>query len=216
MKKNRSDVTVIERTTPFKGYFQIDRYRLRHRLFGGGSSDEMEREIFERGHAVAVILYDPDLDRLVMIEQFRAGAFAAVNSPWFGPNASPWLVECVAGIIDSGEAPVDVARREAFEETGCTVIGDPEFVHHYHVSPGGSSESLFLYAARVDASRAGGVHGLDHEHEDIRVFTVAAEEAFQWLASGAIDNATTLIALYWFRDNRERLRELWLGGQTAS
>lgn len=215
MKKRKSDVEVVSRTTPFQGFFSVDRYRMRHRLFAGGWSDEIEREIFERGHAIAVVLYDPGMDRLVLIEQFRAGAFAAIDSGWFGPDASPWLVECVAGIIDEGESPANVVRREALEETGCAVIGEPEFVHHYYASPGGSSESLMLYAARVDASHAGGIHGLDHEHEDIRVFSVPSQDAFQWLASGAIDNATTLIALYWFRDNRERLREMWLGGHAA-
>lgn len=215
MKKDRSDVAVTALDTVFNGYFRIDRYRLRHRLFGGGWSDEMSREIFERGHAVAVLLYDPDADKLVMIEQFRPGAYAALDSPWFDEDASPWMIECVAGIIDAGEPPADVVRREALEETGCAIAGEPEFAFHYLASPGGTSESLFIYAARVDASGADGIHGLDHEHEDIRVFTVPADEAFAWLAGGRIGNAMTLLALYWFRDNRDRLREKWRGGPTA-
>ncbi|MBI1986581.1 MAG: NUDIX domain-containing protein, partial [Rhodospirillales bacterium] len=115
------DVEIVEKTTPFEGHFRIDRYRLRHRLFEGGWSCEMTREIFERGHAVAVLPYDPDRDRVVLIEQFRVGAHAAFASGWFANDASPWMIESVAGIIEKGEDPEDVARREVLEETGCTV-----------------------------------------------------------------------------------------------
>ena len=113
-----ADVKVVERATPFQGYFRLDHYRLKHRLFEGGWSGEMSREVFERGHAVAVLPYDPDRDEVVLIEQFRPGAYAALASEWFDDGASPWLVECVAGIIDKGENPDDVARRELIEEPG--------------------------------------------------------------------------------------------------
>ena len=97
-----ADVEVIEKKTPFQGFFRLDHYRLKHRLFEGGWSSEMSREIFERGHAVSLLPYDPDLDRLVLIEQFRPGAYASLSSGWFNDDASPWLIECVAGIIEKG------------------------------------------------------------------------------------------------------------------
>ena len=204
----RDDVNIFEKTTPFEGYFRIDRYRLRHRLFEGGWSGELTREIFERGHAVAVLLYDPDLDTLVFIEQFRCGALAAASSPWFGAGFSPWLLECIAGIIEDGESPEEVARREAVEEAGCE-IGEIVPVCHYLVSPGGTSESLFVFCGRVDAQNAGGVHGLTEEHEDIRVLAVPSAEAFRWLDEGRFNNAMTLIAMQWFRMNHETLRARW-------
>jgi ADP-ribose pyrophosphatase len=204
----RNDVEVVEKTTPFRGYFRIDRYALRHKLYEGGVSGLVTREIFERGHAVAVLLYDPGLDRVVFIEQFRAGAYAALASPWFGPDFSPWLVEMVAGIIDAGETPQDVARREAREEAGCEIL-DLVPLYHYLVSPGGTSESVFVFCGRVDASGIGGIHGIDAEHEDIRVFTVPSEEAFAWLDAGRIANSLTLIALLWLRLNRADLRRRW-------
>ncbi len=204
------DVEIVEKSTPYKGYFQIDRYRVRHKLFEGGWSRPMTREVFERGHAVAVLPYDPDLDRVVLIEQFRVGALAAQASRWFDDDASPWLIECVAGIIEAGENPEEVARREVPEETGCAV-GDVMPLYHYLPSPGGSSESVMVFCGRVDASNVGGIHGVSDEGENIRVFAVSPEEAFASLDEGRIANAMTIIALQWLRANRERVRKLWRG-----
>ena len=202
------DVEVRLKETPFRGYFHIDKYHLRHRLHDGGMSPEFTREVFERGHAAAALLYDPDLDLLVMVEQFRIGAYAALQSPWFTAKESPWLLEIIAGIIEDGEQPEDVVRREAVEEAGCT-IQEIEPICHYLVTPGGSTESIFAFCGRVDASDAGGIHGLDEEAEDIRVFTVTPEEAFAMLADGRVRNSMTMLPLYWFKENRERLRKLW-------
>ncbi|MBI2979105.1 MAG: NUDIX domain-containing protein [Rhodospirillales bacterium] len=203
------DVEIVEKTTLFEGHFRIDRYRLRHRLFEGGWSGELTREIFERGHAVAVLPYDPDRDRVVMIEQFRIGAHAAFASRWFANDASPWMIESVAGIIEKGEDPEDVARREVLEETGCTV-DDLLPLFHYLPSPGGSSESVFLFCGRVDATAVGGIHGVSDEGENIRAFSISPEEAFAYLDQGRIANAMTIIALQWLRTNRGRMRKRWL------
>jgi len=172
---------------------------------------EIDREIFERGHAAACLLYDPDLDKLVLIEQFRAGALAALASPWFDEaETSPWLIEIVAGILEDGEEPEAVVRREALEEAGC-VIGHIEPLFNYLVSPGGSSESMFVFLGRVDAANAGGVHGLKCEGEDIHVLAVDAQEVFEMLDKVCIINCMTLISLQWFRAHHEKLRRRWLG-----
>ncbi|MDA1089206.1 MAG: NUDIX domain-containing protein [Proteobacteria bacterium] len=203
-----NDVAVIEKTIRFEGYFRLDQYSLKHRLFEGGWSGEMSREIFERGHAVSVLPYDPDLDRIVLIEQFRPGAYAALASGWFDDDTSPWLVECVAGIIEKGERPEDVARREMVEETGLEV-SQIMSICHYLVSPGGTSESVFAFCGRVDASRAEGVFGITEEHENIRVFSISSIEAFEMLDRGRINNAMTIIALQWLRTNLGRVRDEW-------
>ena len=205
------DVEVLEKTTPFQGYFRLDHYRLKHRLFEGGWSGEMSREIFERGHAVSVLPYDPDLDRVVLIEQFRPGAYASLSSGWFDGGASPWLVECVAGIIEKGENPEDVARREMVEETGLEIT-DIQPILHYLVSPGGSSESVFSFCGRVDATNAEGIFGITDEHENIRVFSVPAEEAFGLTDRGRIFNAVTIISLQWLCANHARVRDAWREG----
>lgn len=204
-----ADVEVLNRERAHDGYFKVDRYTLKHKMHDGGWTEPMSREIFERGHATAVLLFDPDLDRLVFIEQFRPGAFAAFNSPWFDEDRhSPWLLECVAGIIDEGETPEAVARRECLEEANCTVT-DLLPISHYLVSPGGTTESIFLFCGRVDASNAGGVHGLEHEGEDIRVISIPTDMALTWLTEGRYVNAMTLIAMQWFQLNLRDLRARW-------
>src|SRR5258706_11372448 len=105
------DVELLERPPIPTGHYRVDRYLLRHRRFAGDWTPPLSRAVFERGHAVAVLPYDPDADAVVMIEQFRAGALAA---GW-----RPWMTEVVAGLIDPGETPEAVARRECVEEIGC-------------------------------------------------------------------------------------------------
>lgn len=206
-----ADVELICKEKSFSGHFSVDRYRLRHRQYKGGRGPEISREIFERGHAAAVLMYDADLDLFVFIEQFRPGAYAALSSPWYDAGDSPWLLEIVAGIIGDGETPADVVRREAVEEAGCE-IKDLEFICHYLVTPGGSTESMFSFCGRVDASNAGGFHGLAEEGEDIRVLTLTPEEAYAALADGRIRNSMTMIPVLWFKENHARLRARWRAG----
>ncbi|NFV80203.1 NUDIX domain-containing protein [Magnetospirillum aberrantis] len=194
------DVQIVARTREFQGYFAIDRYRVRHRTFAGGWTGEITREIFERGHAVVVILYDPERDAIALIEQFRMGALAA--------GQYPWLIECVAGIIEDGETPEQVALREAEEEAGAT----PEHIEHvgkFIITPGGSSETVELFVAKVDTSTIDGLHGLEHEGEDIRVFTVPVEEAYAMVKDGRVANSMAVIAVQWLMLERQELRRRW-------
>ncbi|MBO6783659.1 MAG: NUDIX domain-containing protein [Alphaproteobacteria bacterium] len=195
-------VDLLEKVAAFQGYFRIDRYRLRHETFDGGMTGDVVRELFERGHAAAVLPYDPVRDEVVLQEQFRIGAYAAGHEPW--------LIEIVAGIIEDGETAENVARREILEETGLCAIEMVPVVETL-VSPGGTSESVRIYCARVDSSEAGGVFGLASEGEDIRTFTVPASEVADLLDSGRIANAVALIALQWFVLNRNRIRDRWSG-----
>ncbi len=194
------DVEQIECVRAYDGFFAVDRYRLRHALFAGGMGQEIVREVFERGHAAAVLPYDPVRDEVVLIEQFRIGAHAG--------GRPPWLIEIVAGIIEDGETPADVARREAKEEAGCE-IGRLEVVGNIIVSPGGSSEVVSIYCGETAAKGIGGVHGLAHEGEDIRVQVVPAAVAFDMVRTGKIYGAPPVIALQWLALNHADLRQRW-------
>lgn len=191
---------IIEKQVGYQGFFRIENYTVRHEKFAGGWSEPMHREVFERGHAAAMLPYDPDRDELLVIEQFRIGA---IHHP-----EGPWLLEPVAGIIDAGETPEAVVRREVVEEAGCTV-DRLEHICDYLVSPGGTTEQISLYCGCSDLSNAGGIHGLDHEGEDIRVEALPAGEVLAMLHGNHIHNAMMLIALLWFEREHERLRRVW-------
>lgn len=196
----KNDVEIIARETLYSGFFSLDLYRFRHRLFNGEMSGEVRREILERGHAAVLLPYDPVRDEVVLIEQIRIAAYD--TSP------SPWLLELVAGMIEEDESVEDVARREAVEEAGLEV-GRTKPVLSYLASPGGTSERLSILVGEVDATTAQGIHGLVDENEDIRVHVVSREQAYQLVEEGLIDNAASVIALQWLQLHYEKLRNEW-------
>ncbi len=198
---SEDEIKVAQCSTPYRGYVRIDVYKLTHKVFDQGWSAEISREVLERGHAVAVLPYDADRDKVVLLEQFRIGGYTA-------HDFSPWQIECVAGVVETGHLPEDTAHREVHEEAGLE-IHELEAIHHYLSSPGCTSESIRLYCGQVDAEGAGGLHGIAHEGEYIRVFTVTAAEAFAMLDRGEIANGMTIIALQWLKLHHKNLREKW-------
>jgi ADP-ribose pyrophosphatase len=195
-----NDYEIVNREVLYQGVFRLLRYHIRQRLFNGGWSEVYKRELLERYPAAGVLPYDPKLDRVILIEQFRPGSLADPKSPW--------LVEIPAGILVTDESPEELVRRESIEEANC-LIQEIEFVCDFYVSPGGSNEYLHLYCGKTDARDVAGVHGLKYEHEDIRVLNIPAEEAFAKLHSGQIKTSPAIITLLWLQIHRNRLRELW-------
>ncbi len=187
---DKNDAEILSRTHVGGNFLKIFALQLRHRLFRGGWSQPMTRELLERGHAVAVLLYDPHRDTVVLVQQFRVGALAA--------DRNPWLLELPAGVIEAGESPEEVAIREVREETGATITC-VEKICSCILSPGGCSETAHLYYAEIDSSSIGGIHGLPTEHEDIAVVKLASAEAFAILKRDFSDNATLVIALQWLQ-----------------
>lgn len=193
-------VEIIDRKTAYQGFFRIERYRLRHALFAGGTGPELDRELFERGHSVAVLPYDPHRDEVVLVEQFRIGALDNTRGPW--------LIELIAGMLETGETPDAVARREAIEEADCD-LGELIPICEYYASPGGSSERVALFCAQTNSEGLGGIHGLEDEGEDIRVQVFSFEAAMDMVKRNIIDSAAPIIALQWLAANRERVRDMW-------
>ena len=189
---------ILNRTRNYSGFFSIEKIVLSHELFSGSLSPPITRELIVKGHAAAVLLYDPVLRNLVLVEQFRVGAMAE----------APWLIELVAGYIEAGEDAVDVIQREAHEEAACE-IADAFLIQRFYVSPGSTEETMSLFCARVDSSKAGGIYGLAEEGEDIRVLVVPVDEAYCWLDQGQMSSATPTIALQWLKLNETTLRERW-------
>ncbi|MDE0943025.1 MAG: NUDIX domain-containing protein [Alphaproteobacteria bacterium] len=190
-------VEIIEKRTAFQGYTRIDEYRLRHSLYQGGMGPEIKREVMERGHAILVLPYDPVRDEIVLIEQFRMGPYVRGDDPW--------CLEVVAGFIEDGEALEDVVRREAREEAGIELENITHIIDCY-TSPGITSEHISIYCAQTDASKAGGIHGVEAEGEDIKVVVMPFDEVMVALSDGRITAGPAIIAAQWLALNRGDIR----------
>ena len=196
------DLDIIHAETGFARHLRVDVVHFRHRLFAGGWSGERVFDVVRRGAAVSVLLYDPDRDSIVFVEQFRL-------APLYG-GRSPWQVENVAGLIDAeDETPEEVALREIREESNLEPLGPLIPIQRILPASGTLDEVIWLYCARVDSTDAAGLYGLADEHEDIRVTVKTLAEAEAMLHCGQIESGHTLIALYWLLRHRDRLRREW-------
>ena len=196
-----SDVEIATQETVFQGYFRMDALTLRHKRFDGSWTNNIRRELFQRGDAVAVLPWDVKDDRVILIEQFRPGAIRGSDSPW--------MLEAIAGVVEEGEPDEAVANREALEEAGCTM--DTLLpITAYYPSPGACSEQIRLFIGRLTSAAVGEVRGVETEDGDILVHSVAREEAIALLDAGKINNGLTIIALHWLARHGDRLRSEWL------
>jgi len=197
----RDDFEVLERELVYDGFTSLEKLSLSHACYLGGSQ-QVSRELLVRQNAVAVLLYDPMKDAVVLVEQFRVGAIY--------DEKGPWMLELVAGLIDTDEPPEVVARRECIEEAGCCPT-ELTFISAFYLSPGVSSEKLHLYCAHIDSSGisnsidTSSVHGLTEEGEDIRVHVIPISDAIAALNAGKIDNAITIIGLQWLFIHRHSM-----------
>ncbi len=188
---------IIKKERLFQGFFAIDRYTVKHEMFNGGMSGEVVREVFERGDAAAVLPYDPKLDAVVLVEQFRIGTTSSDNGPW--------QLETIAGVVDKEDESIEeLVKREAIEEANCH-LDEVIPMMKYFCSPGGATEKISLFTAIVDATELGGVYGLAEESEDIKVHVVKLTDAMKMIETGEIQTAMTIIALQWLALNIEKL-----------
>ena len=199
-KYGREHVSVLARKPLHAGYLRVDELILRHRLFAGGDSEPFRRELIVRPRGVGVLLYDPGRREAVLVRQFRVGM---IDEP-----RSPWMLELVAGMVDEGEDPLPVAHRESREESGIEPVNVVRICDYYN-SPGVGNEHISLFCGKVDASSAGGIHGLDEEHEDIEVVVVPYDDLIAAVESGHINNAMTIIAVQWLQLHHDELLRLW-------
>jgi ADP-ribose pyrophosphatase len=197
---NEKKYEVLAKEPLYEGYFRADRWRVRHTTFRGGWSDVHGLEIFDRGHAASVLPWDPVTDEVILVEQFRAAAIPTAESPW--------LLEAIAGAMKPGEKPEEVARREAMEEAGLRLT-ELRHVTSFLPSCGAVTEELHVYVAPVDAASAGGVHGLQDEHEDMKVHVLPFTQVLAMTEAGRIVAGNTIVAVYWLALHREELRAAW-------
>jgi ADP-ribose pyrophosphatase len=189
--------TILGQARAHDGFLKLDRYTVRRRRFDGTETPALDREVVVAAECVAALLYDPRRDAVVLVEQARlVPALMGLASV---------QAAIVAGRIEPGDTPIASVRREVDEETGCSILGEPELIAVVLTSPGYNTERLHLYCAQVDSSAAGGFYGLADEHEDIRVLVLPYDAFAQWQAEGRITNLFTLSAGLWLALNRDRL-----------
>ena len=200
---SQQDIEILGEQTLYEGFFTLKQIQFKHKLFAGGQSGVVTRELLIKGAASAVIAYDPKEDSVILVEQVRIGAAYHPES-----NRSPWLLELIAGMVEKGEKPEEVALRESEEEAGIQV---KNLTHCLSVwdSPGGIVERIHLFAGEVDSAQAKGIHGLAEENEDIKVHVVKREQAYQWMCEGKIDNGIAVIGLQWLQLNYAQLQQSW-------
>lgn len=189
-------VEILQERRLLDAFFKVDEVQLCHQRFDGSMSPPLNRLCFERGDGVAALLHQREAGRMVLVRQFRYPAWVRE-----GPG---WILEIVAGMLDEDEPPEETMRREILEETGYQVAA-LEYISTFYLSPGGSSERIFLYYAEVepgDQLNRGG--GLEKENEDIEIVELPIEEAFAALDRGEIVDAKTLVALMWFRGQQAK------------
>jgi len=192
---------VLEDREAFRGYAKVHEYTLSHQRYDGDTSDVMTREVFSSGDAVVVLLYDATRDEVLLTEQFRPGPLPR------GDN--PWVIEAVAGRIDTDETPEQVVRREALEEAGCEV-GELVKVAEMYNSPGIFSEYVYLYVGQASLEGAGGLHGVDDENEDIKAMVCSFEEAVEALTDGRLRSAPSFVLIQWLAANHDNLQRKWV------
>ncbi|HDR1344019.1 TPA: ADP-ribose diphosphatase [Pasteurella multocida] len=194
----QQDIDILKEETLYQGFFQLKKIQFKHKLFAGGYSGVVTRELLVKGAASAVIAYDPIKDAVVLVEQVRIGAYQPDSAQ------SPWLLELIAGMVEEGEKPEEVALRESEEEAGVQV---QDLQHCLSVwdSPGGVLERIHLFVGKVDSTTVKGLHGLSEENEDIRVHVVSREQAYQWVNEGKIDNSIAVLGLQWLQLNYKTL-----------
>ncbi len=189
-KRRRSPrkVEILQRRRVHDDFFKIDEATIVFERFDGAMEGPARRLVFERGDSVAAVVFLRDTQRVVLVEQFRFPTWEK------GPG---WVTELVAGMIDGKEKPAVAMRRELEEETGFRATR-LEHIATFYLSPGGSSERIWLYGADVDASAPRGkAGGIAAEHEDIRLVTWSLKEAADAVARRKVEDAKTLVGLQW-------------------
>ena len=184
-------VKIISQRRLMNAFFKLDEAELRHERTDGSMSAPMRRLNLERGNGVAALVYHPQRAQLIFVQQFRY--------PTYLHSGPGWLVELPAGMVDRDEDPTDTMRREISEETGYR-LRDLKRIAQFYLSPGGSSEQIYLYYAEIDPDYPRGKGGgIAEEQEDIELVELSLSEAWRMLDAGEFADAKTIIALQWMR-----------------
>lgn len=191
-----SDVTIESREFLFRGFIQVEKVNLTHRLFHRSEySPIIQRELIHRPEAAGVLLYNNQQQRFALIEQFRVGAL--------NDSESAWQLEIIAGVLDGNESPETCIRRESLEESGCE-INELQHLFSFYPSAGACAEFFHLYAAEVDLPSNGSIFGVPDEGEDIQLHLFDYAEITMLFKNNRLKNAPVIMALQWLSQHIQR------------
>ncbi len=184
----------------YQGFFSVEEHDLTYQKFNNEQSNVVTRSTIVSSDAVIVLPYDPVNDRILLIEQFRAG-------PYVKGDENPWVLEPIAGLIDEGETPESAGIREAQEEAHLE-IKRLELVARSYPSPGISTEFFHQYIGIVELLDSSNlIAGLSSENEDIRVQIFEYEQFFEMIESRKVKVGPLILLGLWLSKNRNRLRK---------
>ncbi len=191
-------IEISEETTVFKGFFNVERAQVAFERFDGNMSRESQLLAMERGDSVGALIHDVDSDQLILVKQFRY--------PTVTRNGPGWTMEIIAGGVRQNEAPEEAIKREIIEEVGYAVDA-PRLISSFYLSPGGSTERLYLFFAAVsDKHKVSSGGGAAEENEDVEIVRLAPLELKRLVDTGGLIDAKTLIAALWFFSQMETVR----------
>ncbi len=185
-------VSIEQKRYLLNDFFKVEEAYLRFEQFNGEMSRQLRRLSLERGDSVSILVYNITTKKIILINQFRYPTYQ---------HGDGWITETIAGMVDHGEPPEETARRETEEETGLNITAF-EHIATFYLSPGGSSERIFLYYSEVSGEQAKykSTGGLLHEGEDIKVVELSVAEATARIRSGEIMDAKTIVGIYWLEN----------------
>ena len=201
--KNYGDkaITLNQSRTVYNGFFSVKEYDLSFAKFDGSKSNVVTRSALISSDAVIVLPYDPEHDRVLLVEQFRAGPYARKDK-------NPWCLEPIAGLIDQGETPEEAGLREAYEEAGLT-ISHLELVARSYPSPGISTEFFHQYVGITSLPETTSlVSGLASEAEDIRSHICCFSDFLKMIEAGQITVGPAILLGFWLAQHKDKLRSM--------
>jgi len=188
-----NDVEIQSREYAFKGFVQVEKVSLRHRLFNQTEyTSAIQRELIRRKEAAGVLIYNDQQQKFALIEQFRVGAI--------DDEISPWQLEIIAGVLDGDESPESCIRRESIEESGCE-LNQIEHLFSFYPSAGACDEIFHLYVAQAALPAEGGVFGMPDEGENIQLHIIDYSDLSLLLKSNRLKNAPVIMALQWLQQH---------------